>query len=247
MRRASAPGTRDDRGRAVDLAGIERRLGYVFRDRSHLVRALTHSSHAHEESGGPDNESLEFLGDATLGYIVALALLERFPQMDEGGLSKFKAFLVSRPNLAAAARGIDLGAFLRLGKTAEKGQGRSKDSLLADALEAVIAAVLLDGGDASARGLVGRLFGAQIEGLSRGEVERKDYKTALQEWMQARGRPTPHYRVASTEGPPHDPTFRVSLSSDGRELARGRGRTKKEAEQRAARMALRLLARDPGD
>ena len=245
MRRPSPTRARDEAGRPPDLAGIEKRLAYAFRDRNHLVRALTHSSRAHEESGGPDNEALEFLGDATLGYIVAHTLLERFPEMDEGGLSKFKAFLVSRGNLAAAARGIDLGLFLRLGKTAEKGQGRTKESLLADALEAVIAAVLLDGGDAAARRLVEHLFGAQIDGLSREDVEKKDYKTGLQEWMQARGRPTPHYRVVTTEGPPHDPTFHVSLASEGREIARGRGSTKKEAEQRAARMALRLLQRNP--
>jgi len=245
VRRPSTTPARDETGRAPDLAGIEKRLAYTFRDRSHLVRALTHSSHAHEESGGPDNEALEFLGDATLGYFVAHTLLERFPEMDEGGLSKFKAFLVSRTNLAAAARGIDLGLFLRLGKTAEKGQGRTKESLLADALEAVIAAVLVDGGDAAARRLVTHLFGAQIDGLSREDIEKKDYKTGLQEWLQARGRVAPHYRVVTTEGPPHDPTFHVSLSSEGREIARGRGRTKKEAEQRSARMALRLLQRDP--
>ena len=245
MRRPSTTHAGDEKGRAPDLAGIEKRLAYVFRDRSHLLRALTHSSHAHEESGGgPDNEALEFLGDATLGYVVSHTLLQRFPEMDEGGLSKFKAFLVSRSNLAAAARGIDLGSYLRLGKTAEKGHGRTKESLLADALEAIIAAVLLDGGDAAARALVTRLFAAQIEGLSREDVEKKDYKTGLQEWMQARAKPTPHYRVVSTEGPPHDTMFHVSLSSEGREIARGRGRTKKEAEQRAARMALRLLQRD---
>lgn len=244
MRRAPTTDLRGGKGRSPDLTGIEARLAHAFRDRNLLVRALTHSSHAHEEGGGPDNEALEFLGDATLGYIVSHALLERFPEMDEGGLSKFKAFVVSRPNLAAAARGLDLGDYLRLGKTAEKGQGRVKDSLLADTLEAIIAAVLLDGGDAAARALVTRLFGAQIDRLNRQDVERKDYKTGLQEWMQARGKPTPHYRVVATEGPPHDPTFRVSVLSEGREIARGRGRTKKEAEQRAARMALRLLQRD---
>jgi ribonuclease-3 len=232
--------------RSGDLARLEAGLGYDFRDREHLVRALTHSSHAHEEGGGPDNEALEFLGDAALGFFVAHALLRRFPEMDEGGLSKFKAFLVSRPNLASAARTIDLGAFLRLGKTAEKGQGRTKESLLADALEAVIASVLLDGGEEAARTLVSRLFSGQIEGLSREEVERKDYKTGLQELMQAGGNPTPRYRVVATEGPAHSPTFRVSLVVDGRELARGRGRTKKEAEQRAARMALRILERARG-
>jgi len=235
--------TRAGDGRGADTSGLETALGHAFRERRHLLRALTHSSYAHEESGGPDNEALEFLGDAALGFFVAHVLLQRFPGMDEGGLSKFKAFLVSRPNLAAAARRIDLGAFLRLGKTAEKGQGRTKESLLADALEAVIASVLLDGGEEPARALVWRLFGGQIEGLSREEVEKQDYKTVVQELMQAAGRPTPRYRVVATAGPAHSPTFRVSLLVEGRELARGRGRTKKEAEQRAARMALRVLRR----
>jgi ribonuclease III len=242
---ARAPSSTAGEGReaAADLAAIEATLVYTFRDRRSLVRALTHSSHAHEEGGGPDNEALEFLGDAALGFFVAHLLLLRFPDMDEGGLSKLKAFVVSRDNLAAAARRIDLGAHLRLGRTAEKGHGRTKASLLADALEAMIAAVLLDGGEAAARDLVRRLFGGQIEQLSREEIERKDYKTALQEWLQARGRPRPTYRVAATEGPAHGPTFRVSLLDEEHEIARGRGRTKKEAEQRAARMALRLLGR----
>jgi ribonuclease III len=228
---------------ADDLSAIEAGLAYSFRDRGYLLRALTHSSHAHEEGGGPDNEALEFLGDAALGFFAAHLLLLSFPDMDEGGLSKLKAFLVSRGNLAAAARRIDLGSFLRLGRTAEKGHGRTKESLLADALEAVIAAVLLDGGETAARDLVRHLFGAQIERLSREEIESKDYKTALQEWLQARGRPRPLYRLAATEGPAHGPTFRVSLLADGREIARGRGRTKKDAEQSAARMALRVLGR----
>ena len=243
MRDTTARRTRVDDGGVPDLSRLETGLGHTFHDRRHLVRALTHSSYAHEESGGLDNEPLEFLGDAALGLFVAHALLQRFPGMDEGGLSKFKAFLVSRPNLASAARRIELGSFLRLGKTAEKGHGRTKESLLPDALEAVIASVLLDGGEGAARALVSRLFKAQIEGLSREEVEKKDFKTGLQELMQAGGRPTPRYRVAAISGPAHSPTFRVSLLVDGRELARGRGRTKKEAEQRAARMALRVLGR----
>ncbi len=220
---------------------LEGRLGHRFRDRALLERALTHSSFAHEGGGGADNEALEFLGDAVLGFLVAEALLARFPDMDEGGLSKFKAFLVSRPNLAETSRRLGLGAHLRLGKTAEKGEGRVKESLLADALEAVIAAVHLDGGDGASRGLIARLFGEQIEGLDRGEVERKDHKTSLQELMQSLGRPAPRYRVAATEGPPHRPTFHVSLLVEGEELARGKGGSKKEAEQRAARQAIRLL------
>ena len=226
-----------------DLSQLEDRLGHTFGDRAVILRALTHSSFANEEGGGADNEALEFLGDAALGFLIAHALLRRFPGMDEGGLSKFKGYLVSRPTLAVVARGIGLGSHLRLGKTAEKSDARAKESVLADTLEAVIAAVLIDGGDQAARMLVERLFGEQIRGLKREEIEGKDYKTGLQELMQAGGRPTPRYKVIRTEGPPHSPTFHVSLVSEGQELARGKGRTKKEAEQRAARVALRVLKR----
>jgi ribonuclease-3 len=233
---------------AEPTAGLERleeTLGYSFRDRGLLVRALTHASRANESRGPEgDNEALEFLGDAILGGAVARDLFDRFPAMDEGGLSKLKAFVVSRPNLAAAARTLDLGAFLRLGGTAERGQGRNRDSLLADALEAVIAAVALDGGDEPARGLVRRLFKAQIDALRRDEVEKKDHKTVLQELLQARGLPTPEYRVERTEGPPHQPVFHVAVLVEGKETARGRGGSKKEAEQRGAREAIRRLRRD---
>jgi ribonuclease-3 len=228
-----------------DLSRLEARLGYVFRDRAVLVRALTHSSHAHESGGGADNEPLEFLGDAALGFLVAQALVRRFPVMDEGGLSKFKAFLVNRSNLATIARRIALGDHLILGKAAEKERGRANDSILADALEAVISAVLIDGGDEATRELVRRLFARQIGRLRREEVERKDYKTALQEMLQARGSPTPRYRVARSEGPPHNPVFHVSVTVDGSEVASARGRSKKEAEQKAARLAVRR-ARESG-
>jgi ribonuclease-3 len=226
-----------------DLGHLETRLGHTFANRDLLKRALTHSSYAHEEGGGRDNEALEFLGDAVLGFLVAEALLARFPSMDEGGLSKLKAYLVSRPGLGAAARRLGLGGYLSLGRTAEQGEGRKNESLLADALEAVIAAVHLDGGETAARALVLRLFGSQMDRLDRGEVEGKDYKTRLQELLQARGRPAPRYRVESTEGPPHRPLFHVSLLVDGKELSRGRGGSKKEAEQHAARQALRSVRR----
>ncbi len=228
--------------RSRELTQLETRLGHRFSDPALFERALTHSSYAHEENRGDDNEALEFLGDAVLGFLIAESLLKRFPEMDEGGLSKLKAFLVSRPNLAEVARGIGLGPCLRLGKTAERGQGRTKESLLSDALEAVIAAVHLDGGDAATRALVDRLFASQIERLDRVEVEGKDFKTSLQEILQAKGRPTPRYRIQATEGPPHRPLFHVDLLVEGELLARGSGGSKKEAEQRAARQALRSLA-----
>ena len=227
-------------GRASALEG---RLRHRFRDRALLDRALTHSSFAHESGGGPDNEALEFLGDALLGFLIAEALCARFPSMDEGGLSKCKAFLVSRPSLAAVARELDLGAHLRLGKAAAKRDGRATESILADALEALLAAVHLDAGDAAARALVSRLFGPRMAGLDRAEVEKQDYKTALQEALQAGGRPTPRYRVGATEGPPHLPTFTVDLLVEGEVVARGRGGSKKEAEQKAARLALGLIRR----
>ncbi len=245
MRTPDPPHIESQAARDLDLSRLEERLGYAFRDRTLLVHALTHSSHAHEEGGGTDNEVLEFLGDATLGFLVAYALLRRFPGMDEGGLSKLKAFLVSRSNLAAVARRLRLGAHLRLGRTAEKGEGRTKESLLADALEAVIAAVLMDGGDQPVRDFIARLFGGQIEGLNRDEVEGRDYKTGLQEALHARGLAAPRYRVIGTEGPAHDPLFHVSLQVDGRELSRARGGSKKEAEQRAARRALRSIGKSP--
>lgn len=232
---------------ASSLARLESRLGHRFDDRALLLRALTHSSYAHEGGEGPDNEGLEFLGDALLGFLVAEALTQRFSDVDEGGLSKFKAYLVSRANLAAVARSLRLGAHLRLGRTAEQGRGRSKESLLADALEAVIAAVHLDGGDGAARGLIEHLFGAQMADLDRVEVERQDYKTSLQEALQARRRPTPRYRVESTEGPAHLPVFHVSVCVDGSVVARAKGGSKKEAEQRAARIALRRFERSLAD
>ena len=243
MKNPSSDSSRPRSGGGPGLPRLEERLGHAFANRELLTRALTHSSFAHEGGGGPDNEALEFLGDAALGFLVAQAIMKRFPEMDEGGLSKFKGFLVSRPNLAQVARRIGLGAHLRLGKTAEQGLARTKESLLADTLEAVIAAVFLDGGDQPARGVVNRLFGGQIQRLSREEIEEKDFKTAYQELMQAGGRPAPRYKVIRTEGPAHSPTFHVGLVVDGKEIAIGKGHTKKEAEQRAARAALRLSKR----
>jgi ribonuclease-3 len=233
---------RPPRRAPAGLPTLQKRLGHTFDDPSLLIRALTHSSHVHESGEGADNEGLEFLGDALLGFLVVESLTRLHPEMDEGGLSKFKAFLVSRANLAVTARRLRLGGHLRLGRTVEKGAGRSNDSLLANALEAVIAAVHLDGGDEAARRLVRHLFGAQLRLLDRREVEGKDYKTTLQERLQAGGRPTPRYRVDATEGPPHQPRFHVSLLIDDEVVARAHGASKKEAEQRAARRALKSVS-----
>lgn len=221
---------------------LERRLGHRFHNPSVLERALTHSSFAHENDAREDNEPLEFLGDALIGFLVAEALFQRYPGADEGALSKMKAYLVSRTSLARVARDLDLGAHVRLGR-ASRAEGRARDSILADALEAVVAAVHLDGGDDAARALVLRLFAPRMEGLDRAEAEREDSKTALQEALQAAGRPAPRYRVGATEGPAHQPTFHVDLLLDGEVVARGEGGSKKEAEQKAARQALTIIRR----
>ena len=229
--------------RRATLAPLEERLGHRFRDRALLLRALTHSSFANETGAGPDNEALEFFGDALLGFLVAEALLARFPEENEGALSKMKAYLVSRPVLTEVARELEMGDCLRLGKAAAHQEGGTRASILADAVEALLAAVYLDGGDMASRHLVGRLFGPRMDGLDRATVEGKDYKTGLQEALQATGLPTPLYRVAATEGPPHRPVFDIEVLADGKVLARARGGNKKEAEQEAARLALRVIRR----
>jgi ribonuclease-3 len=228
-------------GDAEAITELQARLGHVFRDRALLDRALTHSSRAREQTGVADNEGLEFLGDALLGFLVAEALVARHPGMDEGGLSKLKAWLVSRPSLAAAARDLGLARCVRLGKSAARAALQASDSILADAFEAVLAAVHLDAGESAARGVVERVLGGRLRDLDRQEVERRDPKTALQEMLQAAGRPTPRYRVGKTEGPPHRPVFHVDLLVEGEVLAHGRGGTKKEAEQHAAEKALDVL------
>ena len=233
------PAAGDDDAR---LAALEARLGHTFRDRALLRRALTHSSRAREQAGGIDNEGLEFLGDALLGFLVAEDLFARHPQMDEGGLSKLKAYLVSRPSLAAAGRDLGLEESIVVGKSAARTALQGTDSVLADAFEAVLAAVHLDAGEAAARRVVERTLGHRLAVIDREEVERRDHKTLLQERLQAAGRPTPRYRVGKTEGPPHRPVFHVDLLVDGVVLAHGRGGTKKEAEQRAAQQALRNVS-----
>jgi len=229
----------DEKSRERSLEG---RLGYRFRARPLLLRALTHSSWAHENGSAADNEPLEFLGDALLGFLVAEALCARFPDADEGTLSKMKAYLVSRGSLVKVAQGVDLGSHLRVGR-ASRAEGRARETLLADGFEAVVAAVHLDGGDAAARALVLRLFGPRMRGLDRAEAERQDSKTALQEMLQADGKSAPRYRVGATEGPAHLPTFHVDLLVEGIVVAKGEGGSKKEAEQKAARQALLVMRR----
>jgi ribonuclease-3 len=228
---------------------FEDRLGRKFKNPELLQRALTHSSavpdlRAADAKGlalAQDNEQLEFLGDAVLNLLASEYLLEKFPQWSEGQLSKSRARLVNAQALESAARRIHLGEHLRLGRGEEKTKGREKPALLADAFEAVIAAIYLDGGLAAAREtLRAVLFDSALE--ERGStLFETDRKSALQEFLQGRGKPPAEYRLASESGPDHRKTFEVQVWVNGSCMASGQGSTKKEAEQRAARTALERL------
>ena len=227
-----------------DLEELEKRLGYEFRDRSLLMRALTHRSRANEDASGvlADNESLEFLGDAVLGFVIADMLFRQFPQLDEGRSSKIKSTLVSSAALGRLARRLGLGEYLLLGRGEEKTGGRRKQALLADGYEALIAAVFLDGGIDEARDFVMRQFADEIEEVRSPSFWERDYKSSLQELLQSRVLPLPEYLVTAESGPDHRKIFQVEVRVQGATLARASGRSKKEAEQQAARLAIEKLA-----
>ena len=225
------------------LAQFEERIGHTFANRELLLRGLTHKSYSHEAKQEEirDNETLEFLGDSVLGFVVGDLLFRRFPRVDEGALSKMKAYLVSAPSLAAKARQFGMGDAILLGVGEEKSGGRKKDSLLANLFEATVAAVYLDGGIEAARKLIDRTFAADLETLSEEDMLFRDYKTALQELAQGRGLPLPEYTVIAEEGPDHDKRFIVEVRV-GSHQARGDGTSKKEAQQQAAKNAF-LMAK----
>ena len=214
---------------------LEERLGYRFKDSSLLQEALTHKSFANEQKGGSqsDNERLEFLGDAVLDLVISDILFIEYPSKREGELSKKRASLVREEALAPLAKEVGIGDFLQLGKGEERSGGREKDSLLADALESIIAAVYLDAGFADAQKMVKRLFSPLI--ASSPLVI--DFKSEVQELCQKQGLGVPTYRTVSEEGPDHDKRFEVSLSLNGKTLASAHGRSIKEAEQAAAKLA----------
>jgi ribonuclease-3 len=221
---------------------LQVRIGYRFRDRGLLEHALTHKSRAAEDASGgvTDNESLEFLGDAVLGLVVADALFHQYPDYDEGQKSKVKAAVVSTQSLARHAERLRLGEHLILGRGEEKTGGRFKQALLADGYEALIAALYLDGGLEAAETFLRReLKDALDEGSAQTFV--RDHKSALQERLQALGRPLPEYRVSGEAGPDHRKTFSVEVIVNGEVLGTANGRAKKEAEQEAARQALSRL------
>jgi ribonuclease-3 len=231
---------------------LEARFGYQFSKPELLERALTHSSaipelraeHAAEVSAEPppqDNEQLEFLGDAVLDMLASEYLLSTFPDWSEGQLSKSRARLVNARSLEMAARRLRLGEHLRLGRGEEKTGGRDKPALLADAFEAVIAAVYLDGGLAAARRVLERALFEQALEERGARIAESDRKSALQEFLQGRGQPPAEYRLAGQSGPDHQKKFQIEVWVAGECMASAEGRTKKEAEQRAARSALERL------
>jgi ribonuclease III len=222
---------------------LQHSIGYRFRDRGLLEHAMTHTSRANEDvSGGVrDNESMEFLGDAVLGFVVADVLFRDFPEFDEGQKSKMKASLVSTATLAQQAERLDLGEHMLLGRGEEKTGGRRKQALLADSYEALIAAIYLDGGVEPARAFIVREFGPLIAEARRTGVSDRDYKSALQELLQSRELPLPEYRLVGSIGPDHRKLFQVEVIVKGERIGDATGRSKKEAEQEAARAALERL------
>jgi ribonuclease III len=232
---------------SADLQDLEQKLGNAFHDRELLVRALTHKSLSFERKPADDtfvdNEQLEFLGDSILGFVVSESLIHRYPEYAEGRLSKLKAHLVSAAHLYRVAKSLELGRFLQLGRGEEMSGGREKRALLANALEAVIAAIYLDAGlDAAREFIVSRLV--EPSGLPEPGMDEEinDYKTALQERTQALGLAMPRYLIAKENGPDHAKTFVVEVRVGPGVASRGEGPSKKSAGQMAAKAVLELLA-----
>jgi len=232
-----------------EFDSLQHVIDYRFRDRGLLEHAMTHTSRANEDvSGGvTDNESLEFLGDAVLGFLIADVLYREFPEFNEGQKSKIKAALVSTTTLARQAERLMLGEHLLLGRGEEKTGGRRKQALLADGYEALLAAIYLDGGVEQARAFIVREFTPLVDEVREHGLVGYDHKSALQEYLQSRDQSLPEYRIAGTIGPDHRKLFQVEVVVRGEALASATGASKKEAEQEAARLGLARLttSREP--
>lgn len=225
------------------LERIERALGYTFENKDLLEEALTHRTFVNEAGGGKDNQRLEFFGDAVLDFLLSEMLLVQFPGSREGELTRIRASLVDEASLARIAGALDLGAALRLGRGEEKGGGREKRSLLADAFEALLAALYLDGGIEAVRRVVHEQFAGLLllgEGLAG-----RDFKTALQERARLERGLLPRYQLKLVSGPDHDRRFTVEIYLGEELMGEGAGRSKKEAEQAAAKVAWGLLEGKP--
>jgi ribonuclease-3 len=225
------------------LRELETLLGYRFKKQELLARALTHRSFVNEHEGESlsNNESLEFLGDAVLGFVISSRIFQLYPGLTEGELSKIKAYLVSAANLVLFAEGMHLGDFIRLSRGEEKTGGRTKRAIVVDAYEAIIGAMYLDGGVEAVSDFVGRQINGFLNGLDLRQLTYGDFKSALQEHLHNLGRPEPEYRVVAEIGPDHKKTFVVQVVINGEVVAESTGKTKKEAQQSAARLALESL------
>lgn len=218
---------------------LEEKLGYTFRDRALLENALTHSSYANENksAGMQSNERLEFLGDSVLGMVTADYLFRAHPDLPEGDLTRTRAALVCEGSLVEVAHALELGSYLKLGKGEDAGGGRERPSIVADAVEAVLAAVYLDGGIGSARKIIQKfILDAEEE-----KAGSRDYKTALQELVQRESGQVLTYRLTGSTGPDHAKVFQVEVDLNGRGVGSGEGHSKKEAEQMAAKAAISKL------
>ena len=230
-----------------DLAELQSRLGLQFRDENLLRLALTHPSVAHEQNHpAPHNQRLEFLGDAVLGLVLSGEIYERFPGADEGLLTKSRAKLVNAASLAAHGQALGLGAHLVLSRGEENTGGRERSSALADAFEALLGAIFLDGGFAAARDFVLREFAGDFSALT-GPAGIENPKGELQELLQSRSPRAPEYLLVSASGADHNRDFECAVWHDGLELARGRGKSKKAAESDAALAALKKLSEQTSD
>jgi len=226
------------------LRKLEETIGYSFRRPGFLDRAFTHRSYTHEYAesfSAPSYESLEFLGDAILGFLVGERLFLTNQDLSEGDLSKIRSYLVSTKRLARASRDLGLGEYLNLSRGEEKTGGRKKPAILADLFESVTAAIYLDGGIDSARQFILKQFQNDFEKLFRGEIAFRDSKSVLQERLHQKGLSAPTYKVVSESGPDHRKQFVVTVSSEGRVLGNGRGGSKKTAEKSAAHEAILSL------
>ena len=238
----------------TSLQDLENLLEYRFVDRSLLVQALTHRSFVHEP-GQTDtavenlknNESLEFLGDAVLGFIISARIFQLYPDLNEGELSKIKAYLVSAANLVLLAKRIRLGEFIYLSRGEEKTGGRNKRAILVDTYEAIIGAIYLDGGVKAASGFIERQIHAFFQNLDIRQLTYGDFKSALQEYLHNLGRPEPAYRVVDELGPDHKKIFVIQVLIDEEIVAEASGKTKKEAQQSAARLALERIKQSAGN
>ena len=214
----------------ADLNLLQQSIGYFFCKKALLKQALTHPS-----MGQNHNQRLEFLGDAVLELCISEKIFEKHPEMQEGAMTQLRQKLVREEKLAQAAQGIGLGDYLLMDKSCQNNGGRQNPSVLCDAFEAVLAAIYLDGGLDAARAMVEKLIG------DCSETGENDAKSALQEYLQGRGKPMPAYQTVGEEGPPHSRIFTAAVLIQGREAARGTGTSKKRAEQEAARAALKMM------